>query len=86
MDDTTEWVSASELAAYTYCGRAYWLERVVHAQVTAPHELRRTAGVDAHNAHGRRVSIARLLRRLAVVAALLVVLALLRVLALSAGR
>jgi hypothetical protein len=77
VDDPIEWVSASELAAYTYCGRSYWLERVVHAEVTGPHELRRTAGVDAHAAHGRRVAIARLLRRSAIVAALVMVLALL---------
>ena len=76
MNDQIEWVSASELAAYAYCGRAYWLERVVRTEVTAPHEIRRTAGVDAHTAHGRRVVTARWLRRLAVVALLIVAISL----------
>jgi hypothetical protein len=76
VDDKIEWVSASELAAYAYCGRAYWLERVVRTEVTAPHEIRRTAGVDAHTAHGRRVATARWLRRLAVVALLIVAISL----------
>jgi hypothetical protein len=75
-NDPTEWVSASELAAYAYCGRAFWLERVVRAEVTAPHDLRRSAGVDAHTKHGRRVTMARWLRRLAVVALLIVAISL----------
>jgi len=76
VDDQIEWVSASELAAYAYCGRAYWLERVVRTEVTAPHEIRRSAGVDAHSAHGRRVTAARWLRRLAVVALAIVMISL----------
>ena len=76
MEDQIEWVSASELASYAYCGRAYWLERVVRTEVTAPHEIRRVAGVDAHSAHGRRVGTARVLRRLAVVALLVVMVSL----------
>jgi hypothetical protein len=67
VEDPIDWVSASELAAYTYCGRSYWLERVVRAEIPGgADESRREAGIDAHSAHGRRVFVARFLRRLAI--------------------
>ena len=70
-------MSASELAAYTYCGRAYWLERVVRVEIPGgAGEARRVAGIDAHATHGRRVATARLLRRLALVAALILLVSL----------
>jgi hypothetical protein len=67
-------VSASELAAYTYCGRSYWLERVVRAEIPGgTDDTRRLAGLDAHSAHGRRVTTARVLRRLALTAVVILV-------------
>ena len=75
-DSEIDWVSASELAAYTYCGRAYWLERVVRVEIPGADDARRVAGIDAHATHGRRVAIARLLRRLALVAAVILLVSL----------
>jgi hypothetical protein len=77
VDDPADWVSASELAAYTYCGRSYWLERVVRVEIPASDDARRQAGIDAHSRHGRRVRIARWLRRLALIAVVVLVASLL---------
>jgi hypothetical protein len=72
-----DWVSASELAAYTYCGRAYWLERVVRVEIPGgAGEARRVAGIDAHATHGRRVATARWLRRVALLAVVILVVSL----------
>ena len=70
---------ASEIAAYEYCARAYWLERVARVSVGDESDGRRAAGVGAHAAHGRRVALAHRLVTLA--ATLLVVLAVLIVVA-----
>jgi hypothetical protein len=70
-DTSSDWVSASEIAAYTYCARAYWLERV--QSVPRPvaggggGESRLASGTLQHQAHGRRVEWQRWLVRAALV-------------------
>jgi hypothetical protein len=54
-----EWVSASEVAAYTYCARAYWLERVTIVERPLRGESVLAAGRAHHIAHGRRVRVSR---------------------------
>jgi hypothetical protein len=68
-DTGSEWVSASEIAAYTYCARAYWLERVqsVPRPAGGDVESRLAAGTWQHEAHGRRVAWQRWLVRAALV-------------------
>lgn len=55
-DPDADWVSASEIAAYQYCARAYWLERVQHVERGAALGSRLAAGEAHHRAHGRRVA------------------------------
>jgi hypothetical protein len=62
-------VSASEIGAYQYCARAYWLERVQRTARPAGTSSRLTAGTGHHRAHGRRVAWQR---RLAGAAAALI--------------
>jgi len=54
-----DWVSASEIGAYTYCARAYWLERVAAVSRSAHAESSLAAGRAHHIAHGRRVRASR---------------------------
>ena len=66
-------VTASELAYFAYCAKAWHLEHVLHL-VPADEVLeRRELGVSAHKVHGRRVrlleSLAR--RKASLIAALL---------------
>lgn len=67
MPPTDDWVSASEIAAYAYCARAYWLECVQQVERPAQGNARLEAGQAHHRAHGRRVATQRWLIRLAVV-------------------
>jgi hypothetical protein len=54
--DEDEDVTASEVAAYTYCAKAWHLERVLGRSVDSATMSRRSSGADRHLAHGARVS------------------------------
>jgi hypothetical protein len=58
-------VSASEIAAFEYCARAYWLERVQSTERDEESGTRLAAGVAHHTTHGRTVVVQRWLVRLA---------------------
>ena len=58
-------VSASELAEYAYCRRAWWL-RAVRGIESAEHGDRFERGHRAHRAHGNTLRAARLLAAAAV--------------------
>ena len=45
-------VTASEVAAYTYCAKAWHLERVLHTSAGTDGKRRRAEGVERHIAHG----------------------------------
>lgn len=49
-------VTASEVAAYTYCAKAWHLERVLGKPADRFAASRRAEGVNLHLAHGSRVS------------------------------
>ncbi len=56
-DPRQETISASELGRYTYCARAWWLERVCGL---APRNLAALQlGTRRHEAHGQVVSTAQ---------------------------
>jgi len=79
-------VTASEIACFAYCAKAWHLEHVLHLVPADDVLERRDLGVSAHNVHGRRVRLLEsialrkgrliasllLLALLAVIAALLV--------------
>ena len=48
-------VTASEIACYAYCAKAWHLEHVQHVVAPAETTLRREQGVAAHEAHGASV-------------------------------
>ena len=48
-------VSASEVAAYAYCAKAWHLERVLGERASDAAGRNRAAGVGRHDAHGSRV-------------------------------
>jgi len=48
------WIRASEIGAYSYCRRAWWLRHVAGWEPAG--RERRERGVALHAAHGRRVS------------------------------
>jgi len=54
-----DWVSASEIGAYAYCARAYWLDRVQRDDLVTGNAQRLESGRAQHLAHGRRVSLQR---------------------------
>lgn len=57
------WIKASEISAYVYCGRAWWLERV---RGYRSHNLRELEeGVRYHRQHGRLLERSIWARRLA---------------------
>ncbi|HJU90465.1 MAG TPA: hypothetical protein VJ672_13840 [Gemmatimonadaceae bacterium] len=58
--NTERFVSASELAEYAYCRRAWWL-RAVQGIETVEHSERFERGHKAHRAHGNTLRAARLL-------------------------
>lgn len=66
-DPARRYRRASEIGAYVFCRRAWWLEHV-QGHAAANVDARRR-GVSAHAALGRRVHRAIRLRRLAVVVA-----------------
>lgn len=48
-------VTASEVASYAFCAKAWHLERVARATPSAAGRMRRERGVERHRAHGARV-------------------------------
>ena len=54
-DADDEDVTASEVAAYTYCAKAWHLESVLRRPVDSATTSRRISGADRHLAHGTRV-------------------------------
>jgi hypothetical protein len=60
------WVSASEVGAFEYCARAYWLPHVHEIESTVA-DARLAEGTVRHQAYGRLVFWQRWLLRLAVV-------------------
>lgn len=80
-------VTASELAAFAYCAKAWHLERVVGAPPSSIADRARNAGVSHHASHGNAVRAGGWLgRHLGVtVATLFVVAALLGLVALFIG-
>src|SRR5581483_2657328 len=72
--DTNDWVTASEIAAYEYCGRAYWLDRSAARDADTDAE-RFDAGIQAHQSHTERVAKARKYAVVALVASIVLLLA-----------
>jgi len=68
-------VTASEIACYAYCAKAWHLEHVQHVVAPAETVRRREDGVAAHEAHGASLRALRRERSRArvVVAALLMI-------------
>lgn len=64
-DPARRLIRASEIGAFVFCARAWWLERVVGVQ--PGNDAQRLAGDAYHAGHGRRVWAATLLRRAALV-------------------
>ena len=62
---TDDWVSASEIAAFEYCARSYWLDRVRHVRREVESDARLERGLAHHVEHGRRVSAQRWMVRVA---------------------
>lgn len=56
-------VRASDLSAWAYCNRAWWLATVQGVPHQAPEQLER--GTAAHARHGRNVARAQRLRQVA---------------------
>lgn len=56
-------VTASELAAFAYCAKAWHLERVVVVQVGTESARSRDGGVVQHERHGRDVRLGGFLGR-----------------------
>ena len=49
-------VTASEVAAYAYCAKAWHLDRVLHRPADAQGQRRRTEGIEQHVEHGARLN------------------------------
>lgn len=72
--ETTEGIiRASEIGEYAHCHRAWWLGRV--QGVENRNRGRMEAGTAQHQAHGRRVALASLLRAAAAVCVIVAVVA-----------
>ena len=71
----SEDVTASEVACYAYCAKAWHLEHVLHLSPPGEVTNRRELGVTDHESHGRRVRLMSTLvsRRSKVMLALLLV-------------
>jgi hypothetical protein len=50
-------VTASDLAAFAYCAKAWHLERVLGTAPTTSAAVKRNAGVAAHAQHGRHTMV-----------------------------
>jgi hypothetical protein len=60
LENEDEDVTASEVAAYAYCAKAWHLERVLHRSPETEGQRRRAEGVERHVEHG--IHLNRLLR------------------------
>ena len=70
-------VTASEVAAYAYCAKAWHLERVLHRSADTEGQRRRTKGIERHVEHGARLNrLRRFGRRSFALSVALLVLAL----------
>jgi hypothetical protein len=71
-------VTASEIACYAYCAKAWHLEHVQHVVASAETVRRREDGVAAHESHGAsvRAIVRERSRSRVVIAALLLIAAL----------
>lgn len=58
------WIRASEIQAYGYCARAWWLRYVLGLEPENQENL--VAGTERHLRHGRRVLRAEGLNRMAI--------------------
>ena len=56
LDFEDDDVTASEVAAYAYCAKAWHLERVLHRSVGAKGERLRAEGVERHVKHGAQLN------------------------------
>lgn len=56
IDDADDDVTASEVAAYAYCAKAWHLERVLHRSADAEGQRRRSEGVERHVEHGAQLN------------------------------
>ena len=75
-------VTASEIACFAYCAKAWHLEHVLHVVATDEVIQRRESGVSAHNVHGRRMRLLdSLAERMVALIATLLLLALLAAIA-----
>ena len=54
--DDDDDVTASEVAAYAYCAKAWHLESVLRRPVDSATTRRRVTGADRHLTHGARVA------------------------------
>jgi hypothetical protein len=61
-------VRASDIAAWAFCSRAWWLAHVQQAEHESPQVLE--WGNRAHTAHGRQVARARRLQRAGLILAM----------------
>lgn len=52
-------VTVSELAAFSYCAKAWHLERVAGVSPNRRAAARRDAGIDEHRKHGTATQVAR---------------------------
>jgi len=59
-----DWIRASEIQAYGYCARSWWLRYVLELDPADPEEME--TGTGRHWAHGRQVIRAEGFRRVAV--------------------
>lgn len=69
-------VTASEIACYAYCAKAWHLEHVQHVVVPDEASRRREQGVAAHDAHGASVrALGQVRSRTRVIVAVLLLVA-----------
>jgi hypothetical protein len=78
-----DWVRASDLAAWAYCRRAWWLARVQGAEHA--NLARLEAGIRRHGTHAESVARARRMRRAGILLIAVALLALLLILILAGG-
>lgn len=86
-EQRTDDVTASELAAFAYCAKAWHLERVLRVQPSMSVARRREAGVHGHVRHGVAVRAGSLIARHSrqMVAALVLAAVVFTLLALALG-
>lgn len=55
MPNRTDWVSATDIGTYAYCGRMYWLGRVKNQKADKAATARLAAGHENHENHAKGV-------------------------------